>query len=156
MTKPGPLAALAITAVLAAACGWSPSAPPPTSSAVCDQGPAAEMIEAETAALPPGQWRETARGNTADCELHWVVVTDGQADGAPQQVLFFAGENPVGSPTPEPRSYINVIAQGDHNAHVQYQWRQGQDAPCCPTGIGSVRVTLEEGRLTVLDPIPGP
>lgn len=156
MAKPGPLAALAITALFTASCGWSPSGPAPTSTAACGPGPAPQTIEAETAALPPGQWRETARGNTPDCELRWVVVTDGQADDAPQQVLFFAGENPVGSPTPEPRPYINVIAQGNHHAQVQYQWRQGQDAPCCPTGIGSISVTLEEGRLTVLDPIPGP
>ena len=40
-------------------------------------------------------------------------------------------------------------------AVVQYQWRQGNDAPCCPTGIGTVRFHIgEDGKLKALDPIP--
>lgn len=150
-----PFTALALAAALTA-CGWSPSGPAPTSTAACGPGPAAEVIDAEIAMLPPGRWRDTDRGNTPDCTLYWVVVTDGQAPGSPQQALFFRGAEAVGSPTPEPRPYITVIPQGNDTALVQYQWLQEQDQPCCPTGIGSARVTLEEGRLTVLDPIPGP
>ncbi|UXA16346.1 LppP/LprE family lipoprotein [Mycobacterium sp. SMC-4] len=156
MKKPGALVAAALTAVMATACGWSPSGPAPTTTVACGPGPAAEAIEAEIAMLGPGQWRDTDRGSTADCTLRWVVVTDGEEPGSPQQVLFFADTEPVGSPTPEPRPYITVIPQGDSTALVQYQWRQNQDQPCCPTGIGSARVVLEEGRLTVLDPVPGP
>lgn len=149
------VAVLALTAAVLTACGWSPSGPAPTSTKACGPGPAADVVDAEIAALPPGQWAETGRGHTADCRLNWVVVGSGHFD-APQQVLFFDGTKPVGSPTPEPRSFITVIPQGNDTALVQYQWRQDQDQPCCPTGIGSARVTLEEGRLMVLDPIPGP
>ncbi|MGE2733248.1 LppP/LprE family lipoprotein [Mycolicibacterium vaccae] len=147
---------LAVIVVLAAGCGWSPGGQTPVNTVDCGPGPAPEAVEAEIAALPPGQWAETDRGSAPDCALQWVVVSDGQADDSPEQVLFFAGENPVGSPTPEPRPYITVIPQGDATALVQYQWRQDSEEPCCPTGIGSARVTLEDGRLTVLDPIPGP
>ncbi len=150
-----PVVALVTLAAITAGCGWSPPAPPPTSTVDCGPGPTPDTITAEFALLPPGSWRDTARGNTPDCQLHWVVVTSGDQADSPQQVLFFDGAAaPVGSPTPDPRPYITVTAQGEHTAVVQYQWRQGQDQPCCPTGIGSVRVTLEDGRLTVLDPIP--
>lgn len=151
-----PVLALVTLAATVAGCGWSPPAAPPTSTVDCGPGPGAEAVTAEFALLPPGAWRDTARGSTPDCRLFWVVVTSGDAPDSPQQVLFFDGVEPVGSPTPDPRPYITVTAQGDHAASVQYQWLQGQDQPCCPTGIGSARVTLEDGRLTVLDPIPGP
>jgi hypothetical protein len=39
---------------------------------------------------------------------------------------------------------------------VQYQWRQGADQACCPTGIGSVRFQSADGALKALDPVPGP
>lgn len=149
------LALLAVGTVLTS-CGGSPPAATPTSTAAdCGPGPDAAAIDSELLLLPPGPWRETARGRAADCHLQWVVVTAGDRPDSPQQALFFDGADAVGSPTPEPRPYITVTAQGEHNAVVQYQWRQGQDEPCCPTGIGTARVTLEEGRLTILDPIPG-
>ncbi|MBX7431527.1 LppP/LprE family lipoprotein [Mycobacterium sp. Y57] len=145
-----------VALVTLTACGWSPPSAPPTSTADCGPGPGADAIGAETSMLPAGSWREISRGNTPDCQLYWVVVASGTAPDSPQQALFFDGAAPVGWPTPDPRTYITVTPQGDHNAVVQYQWRQGEDQPCCPTGIGSARVTLEDGRLTVLDPIPGP
>lgn len=145
-----------VTVVAISGCGWSPPAPPPTSAAAeCGPGPAADVVAAEIAMLPPAAWEETERGHATDCRLNWVVVSSGHFD-APQQVLFFDGTEPVGSPTPEPRRFITVIPQGDHTALVQYQWRKDTDELCCPTGIGSVRVVLEDGRLTILDPIPGP
>jgi len=150
------LAVLVSSGLLVAGCGFNPPSPPPTSSVDCGPGPTSDAVTSEFALLPPGSWRDVSRGSTADCNLQWVVVADGDAPDSPQQVLFFAGAEPVGSPTMEPRTYITVTAQGDNIANVQYQWRQGQDQPCCPTGIGSARVTLEDGRLTVLDPIPGP
>lgn len=106
--------------------------------------------------LQPASWTETARGHAADCRLNWVVVNAGTAPDSPQQVLFFDADKGIGSPTPDPRPYISVAAEGDHDARVQYRWRQGSDPACCPTGAGTARVTLEEGRLTILDPIPGP
>jgi hypothetical protein len=145
----------AALAVLSAGCGWSPPAAPPTSTQACGPGPDEQAVNTEISMLPPGMWRETARGHAADCRFNWVVVSSGSQPESLRQALFFDGNKGVGSPTPDPRPYITVTPQGDHNAVVQYQWLQGQDQPCCPTGIGSARVTLEEGRLTVLDPIPG-
>ncbi|WP_040542999.1 LppP/LprE family lipoprotein [Mycolicibacterium vaccae] len=149
------LAVLAGAATVAAGCGWSPPSPPPTSTAAdCGPGPTEQVVESELSLLPAGIWREIDRGSAADCRMQWVVVTSGDAADSPQQVFFFDGEEPVGPPTMDPKPYITVTPQGEHDAVVQYQWRQGQDEPCCPTGIGTARVTLEEGRLTVLDPIP--
>jgi hypothetical protein len=150
------LAAPVMVGLLTAACGWSPPSPAPTSTAACGPGPGAAALSDEIALLPPASWTEAARGHAADCRLNWVVVSAGSASDSPQQVLFFDGEKGIGSPTPDPRPYITVTAQGDHDAVVQYQWRQGSEPACCPTGIGSARVTLEDGRLTILDPIPGP
>jgi hypothetical protein len=46
---------------------------------------------------------------------------------------------------------------GNDTAQVQYQWRQGQDPACCPTGIATVRFQVgEDGKITSLDPIPKP
>jgi len=147
---------LIITVATAAGCGWSPPTAAPTSTAVdCGPGPDAASVESELQLLPPEPWRETSRGRSADCSMQWVVVTGGDQPDSPQQVLFFDGVEPVGSPTMDPRPYITVTSQGEHDAVVQYQWRQGADQPCCPTGIGTARVTIEDGRLTILDPIPG-
>jgi hypothetical protein len=99
---------------------------------------------------------EIVSGHTADCSLHWVVVTSGDASDSPGQVLFFHGKSPVGTPTPEPRPYITVNAAGNDTAAVQYKWRQGQDPACCPTGTATVRFKLEDGKLKALDPLPNP
>ncbi|MDY6997834.1 MAG: LppP/LprE family lipoprotein [Actinomycetota bacterium] len=150
------LAVLVSTILLVAGCGWSPPQATPTTSADCGPGPTPDAVTAEFALLPPAPWTESSRGHTADCRMHWVVVDAGNEPDRLQQVLFFAGQDPVGSPTPEPRPYISVTPRGDHDAMVQYQWLQWGDEPCCPTGLGAARVTLEDGRLTILDPIPGP
>ena len=62
----------------------------------------------------------------------------------------------IGTPTPDPRPYITITAMGSDAAAVQYQWCQGQDPACCPTGIGSARFKIEDGKLKALDPIPNP
>jgi hypothetical protein len=50
-----------------------------------------------------------------------------------------------------------VVPLGQAIATVLYQWLQGQDKPCCPTGIGQVRFQIgEDGTLKALDPIPNP
>ena len=85
-----------------------------------------------------------------------MVVSAGDASDSPQQVLFFDRNNSLGPATPEPRPYINVTTMGDDTVNVQYQWRQGQDPACCPTGIGAVRFKIEDGKLKALDPIPNP
>ena len=70
------------------------------------------------------------------------------------EVLFFDRNSPIGTPTPDPRPYITVTAMGSDTAAVQYQWRQGQEPACCPTGIGTVRFKIAHGKLKALDPIP--
>lgn len=142
--------------LLAAGCGWSPPSPPVTSSAGCGQadGPSADTVAAEIAKLPAAPWSEIVNGHTADCSLHWVVVTSGDASDSPGQVLFFDRKSPIGTATPDPRPYITINASGSDTAAVQYQWRQDQDPACCPTGIGTVRFKIEDGKLKALDPIP--
>ncbi|KAA0083510.1 LppP/LprE family lipoprotein [Mycolicibacterium sp. P9-64] len=143
--------------LLVAGCGWSPPSAPPTSSASCAQadGPSVNSVADEINQLPADQqWRETSRGHTPDCQLHWVLVGTGGASDSPQQVLFFDHDAPIGTPTPEPRPYVNVTTEGNDTAVVQYQWRQGNDQACCPTGIGTVRFKIVDGTLKALGPIP--
>jgi LppP/LprE lipoprotein len=149
-------AALLAVGVIATGCGWSPPPAAPTTSVACTRadGPSAASIDSEIKRLPAGQWREASRGHTADCGLHWVVVTAGDASDSPQQVLFFDHNSPIGTPTPDPRPYITVTPLGNDAAVVQYQWRQAQEPACCPTGVGSARFTIEDGKLKALDPIP--
>ena len=158
-----PLRLLAVTmavGMIAIGCGWSPPSAPPTSTQACgpSDAPGSDTVQQAIADLPQGpQWRETAKGNTPDCRLHWVVVKAGDASDSPMQVLFFDRNNSLGPATPEPRAYINVISMGNNTANVQYQWRQGQDAACCPTGIGTVRFQIgDDGKIKSLDPIPNP
>jgi hypothetical protein len=150
--------AVLVVGLTATGCGWNPPSSPPTTSAGCTpaDGPSADAVTAEIAKLPAAQWSEIVNGHTADCSLHWVVVTSGDASDSPGQVLFFDRKSPIGTATPEPRPYITVTAQGNDTAAVQYQWRQGQEPACCPTGIATVRFKIEDGKLKALDPIPNP
>jgi hypothetical protein len=113
-------------------------------------------VAAEIAKLPAAQWHEIVSGHTADCSLHWVVVSSGDAADSPGQVLFFDRKSAIGTPTPDPRPYITITAVGNDTAAVQYHWRQAQEPACCPTGIGTVRFNIEDGKLKALDPIPNP
>jgi hypothetical protein len=152
----GVLAAMVTLGLSSAGCGWSPPSAPPTTSVSCGpaDGPDENTVTAEINKLPAAQWHEIVRGHTPDCSLHWVVVSAGDASDSPGQVLFFDRKSPIGTPTPEPRPYITVTSMGNDTAVVQYQWRQGQEPACCPTGIGSVRFKIEDGKLKALDPIP--
>jgi hypothetical protein len=154
----GATAAVLGAVLITAGCGWSPPSAPPTTSVSCGQadGPDQSTVDAEIGQLPAAQWFEIIRGHTADCGLHWVVVSSGDASDSPGQVLFFDRKTPIGTPTPEPRPYITVTSMGNDTAVVQYQWRQGQEPACCPTGIGQVRFRIEDGKLKALDPIPNP
>ncbi|MCT7660338.1 LppP/LprE family lipoprotein [Mycobacterium deserti] len=156
MRRIGIIAAVLLCALFCVGCGWSPPSASPTTSVACTpaDGPTADAISDEINRLPAGQWREASRGHAADCRLHWVVVAGGDASDSPQQVLFFDRSTPIGTPTPEPRPYITVTPTGNDNATVQYQWRQGQEPACCPTGIGQARFSIEDGKLKALDPIP--
>jgi hypothetical protein len=154
----GVLAALFTLVLISAGCGWSPPAGTPTTSANCTEaeGPSEDSVQSEIKKLPAADWQEVLRGYTPDCSLHWVVVNAGIASDSPAQVIFFDRKSPLGTATPEPRPYITVTAMGNDTAAVQYQWRQGQEPACCPTGIGQVRFTIEDGKLKALDPIPNP
>jgi hypothetical protein len=158
------LTGVVLIAVAAAGCGWNPpSGSPPTSTTACaaDTGPGADVVAAEIAKIPApaggGQWHESGRGQTTSCQLNWVqVASDSAAPDSPGQVLFFDRATPVGTPTPDPRPYLTVTTSGPNTVTVQYQWKQGDDRPCCPTGIGTARFELTGGALRALDPIPGP
>lgn len=154
----GLIAALLTLGLIGAGCGWSPPSAPPTTSVSCGpaDGPDENTVASEINKLPAAQWQEILRGHTADCSLHWVVVTSGDSSDSPGQVLFFDRKTPIGTATSVPRPYITVIPVGDDAASVQYQWRQGEEPACCPTGIGTVRFTIEDGKLKALDPIPNP
>ncbi|WP_299561031.1 LppP/LprE family lipoprotein [uncultured Mycolicibacterium sp.] len=155
-----------ITAVLVigvfAGCGWSPPGTSPSEPDTCTpaDGPGEQAVNAALGRLPRAHgalpWQETARGHTGDCRLYWVQAAplppteDGLA-----QVLFFAGDRFVGTAAPEPRPYLTALRATDDAALVQFQWRQGDDELCCPTGLATVRYTLDEhGELTALDPVP--
>jgi hypothetical protein len=157
--RPSRLIAILMTlGLLAVGCGWKPPSPPATSTGACaaTDAPAPDTVQQAIAGLPQGaQWKEAARGNTPDCRLNWVIVSSGDASDSPQQVLFFDRNTSLGPATPDPRPYITVTAMGNRTANVQYQWRQGQDPACCPTGIGNVRFEIgDDGKIKSLDPIP--
>jgi LppP/LprE lipoprotein len=155
------IAVLLVLGLAAAGCGWKPSAPPPPKADTCQpsDGPSADTVQRaiETVPAAPGtQWNQTATGHTADCRLYWVQIGPAQAEpDSPQQVLFFDRNTPLGPATPQPRPYLTVLPPVDDTVTVQYQWQQGNEAPCCPTGIGTVRFQIgADGRLEALDPIP--
>jgi len=48
-----------------------------------------------------------------------------------------------------------VLPPSDDTITVQYQWQVGNDQPCCPTGIGTVKFQIgSDGRLLALGKIP--
>jgi LppP/LprE lipoprotein len=145
--------------LIAAGCGWKPpSAPQEPDTCKPTDAPAADTVTAAITGLPRlngATWREIGRGHTKDCRLYWVQVSAGTDSTAPQHVLLFDRNTPLGTATPNPRPYTTVLAMGRSTMTVQYQWRQGADQPCCPTGIAQVRYQLDEnGQLKALDAIP--
>jgi hypothetical protein len=158
----GLMAVLLFIGLVAAGCGWSPPSAPPPKPDTCSpsDGPSDATIQSAIANLtPPGgtAWRETGRGHTTNCRLYWVQVTSAEDPAAPQQLLFFDRNTPLGTVTPQPRPYITVIGSGEDTVTVQFQWRVGNDPPCCPTGIAQVRFQLgSDGKLKALDPLPNP
>jgi hypothetical protein len=159
------LAVLGTTAFLIAGggwagCGWSPPGAPPPKADTCTpaDGPAPDTVQRAITGTPEaaGPWTEVARGHTLDCRLYWVQIAPAaQQPDSPQQVLFFDRNTPLGPATPQPRPYVSVLTGGEDTVQVQYQWRRGDEAPCCPTGIGTVRFRIgPDGALEAADPIP--
>jgi len=155
-----PLALLASTALIVAGCGWSPPGAPPPKADTCTptDGPNPDTVQREIIGTPApaGPWAEVARGHALDCRLYWVQIAPvAPQPDSPQQVLFFDRNTPLGPATPQPRPYVSVLTGGEDTVQVQYQWRQGDEAPCCPTGIGTVRFRIgQDGKLEAADPIP--
>jgi hypothetical protein len=144
------------------ACGSTPSTPTATSSESCKEsdGPTAPTVRHAIAAVPiavPGSfWVEIARGHAKKCRLYWVqIIPTIASESTPQQLLFFDHNTPLGSPTPNPKPYISVLAPGDDTVAVQYQWQVGNDEACCPTGRGTVKFQIgSDDKLHALGKIP--
>ena len=137
-----------------------PTVPPPTNTQACapSDAPTPDTVAQAIASLPQGaQWRETSRGHTPDCRLNWVVVTAGDASDSPHAGVVLRPQQLARPGHAGAASVHQRHSMGNDTANVQYQWRQGQDPACCPTGIGTVRFQIgDDGKLESLDPIPNP
>ena len=148
--------------LLASACGGKPTTAPPPPPDKCkdSDGPTPDTVRRAIAAVPittPGAaWVEIARGHTRKCRLHWVqIIPTIATESTPQQLIFFDHNTPLGTPTPNPKPYITVLSPSDDTVMVQYQWQVGNDQPCCPTGIGTVKFQIgSDGKLQALGKIP--
>jgi len=148
--------------LLASACGGKPASLPSSPRDTCKEvdGPKADTVQRAIAAVPvevPGSsWVEIARGHAKKCRLQWVqIIPTIASESTPQQLLFFDHNTPLGAPTPNPKPYITVLPPGDDTITVQYQWRIGNEEPCCPKGIGTVKFQIgPDGKLQALGKIP--
>jgi hypothetical protein len=148
--------------LLAAGCGSKPPVPRATPPDTCksSDGPTVDTVRQAIASVPiivPGStWVEIARGHTRNCRLYWVqIIPTIASESTPQQLLFFDRNTPLGTPTPNPKPYITVLPPSDDTITVQYQWQKGNDQPCCPTGIGTVKFQIgSDGKLQAFGTIP--
>ena len=152
--------------LLAAGCGGeapTKQAGPLTSRAgACKEsdGPTSDTVRQAVASVPitpPGtNWVEIARGHTRNCRLYWLqIIPTIASESTPQQLLFFDHNIQLGTATPNPKPYITVLPPSDDTITVQYQWQKGNDQPCCPTGVGTVKFRIgSDGKLQALDKIP--
>jgi LppP/LprE lipoprotein len=148
--------------LLASACGGKPSTPPASRADTCkdSDGPTTDTVRQAIASVPievPGSsWVEIARGHTKNCRLYWVqIIPTIASESTPQQLLFFDHNTPLGTPTPNAKPYITMLPAGDDTVTVQYQWQVGNEEPCCPKGIGTVKFQIgSDGKLHALDKIP--
>lgn len=156
------IAALVAVGLAAAGCGWKPTSTPSPQHDSCKDSdgptPAAvrRAIEGLPITAPASSWAEIARGHAKGCRLYWVhVIPNVATEATPQQLLFFDHNTPLGTPTANPKPYTSVLSSSDDAVKVQYQWRLGNDPPCCPTGIGTVSFRIDAtGALQPLGPIP--
>ena len=158
-----PVILLTLCLILAGAgCGGKPptpaSAPPDTCKG--SDGPTADAVKQAIASVPiltqGSIWVEIARGHARKCRLNWVqIIPSIASESTPQQLLFFDHTTPLGTATPNPKPYITVLPPGDDTISVQYQWQVGNDQPCCPSGMGTVKFQIgSDGRLQPLGKIP--
>ncbi len=153
------------SALITAGCGWSPPSAdrPGRSRTACTpaEGPTADTVTHEVTKLPAATAGAVAVKPRAGTPPTAACTGYRSARVTPRptvrgQVLFFDHNSPIGTPTPDPRPYVTVTSRPGHDTvTVQYQWKQGNDQPCCPTGYrhravpGGRRLTLK-----ALDPIP--
>jgi LppP/LprE lipoprotein len=153
-------AVLLMFGLVAAGCGWSPPSAPPPAPDTCtlSDGPSPDTVTNSINGLAPapqGTWKEVARGHTKNCRLYWVQTSAGTDPMAPQHLVLFDHNTPIGTATPQPKPYTMVLNSGDNTVTVQYQWERRSDAAGRPTGIAQVRFQLgDDGKLKALDPIP--
>jgi hypothetical protein len=148
--------------LLTSGCGSNPPPPRAAPADTCknSDGPTADTVRQAIASVPiivPGStWVEIARGHTRKCRLYWVqIIPTIASESTPQQLLFFDHNAPLGTATPNPKPYIAVLPPSDETITVQYQWQKGNDQPCCPTGIGTVKFQIgSDGKLQALGKIP--
>jgi hypothetical protein len=154
--------AVILLILLTSGCGSKAPAPRATPPDTCkgSDGPTADTVRQAIASVPVivegSTWVEIARGHTRKCRLHWVqIIPTIASESTPQQLLFFNHNTPLGTPTPNPKPYITVLPPSDDTITVQYQWQKGNDQPCCPTGMGTVKFQIgSDGKLQALGKIP--
>ena len=148
--------------LLTSACGGKPAAPPASAPDNCkaSDGPTPDTVRRAITSVPitvPGAyWVEIGRGYTRKCRLYWVqIIPTIATESTPQQLLFFEHNTPLGPATPNPKPYITVLPPSDDTITVQYRWQAGNDQPCCPTGMGTVKFKIgSDGKLQALGKIP--
>src|ERR1700722_5067698 len=105
--------------LLVAGCGSQPSvtsqSSPSSDTCKSSDGPTNDAATQAIALVPvvvPGSiWVEIARGHAKKCRLYWGEIIPSIADeSTPQQLLFFDHNAPLGTPTPNPKPYIAVLA----------------------------------------------
>lgn len=151
-----------LLALLASACGGKPTAPQTTRADTCKEsdGPTADTVRQAIASVPVevagSNWVEIARGHTKNCRLYWVqIIPTIASESTPQQLLFFDHNASLGPPTPNPKPYITVLPAGEDTITIQYRWQIGNEEPCCPKGIGTVKFQIgNDGKLHALGNIP--
>ncbi|MDG3012281.1 LppP/LprE family lipoprotein [Rhodococcus sp. D2-41] len=91
-----------------------------------------------------GPWQVGKADDTplsAGCpDLSWMQVDDSATnDGTfASAVLFFHDGEYVGTATPQPYSYTDVIGSDARSVAVRYRWIIDDDPLCCPRGGPSV------------------
>lgn len=121
-----------------------------------------QAIAALPRLAPDLAWVGSDRGNSAAGGLTWVrAIVEQGSTSSPEHVLFFAGRGFLGTATPEPHPFTQVIGTVDDTVTLQYRWLVGEEPNSAPAGIGTVRYQLThrhngEPTVTALDEAPYP
>ena len=101
-------------------------------------------------------WVEIGRGHTKKCRLYWVqIIPTIASESTPQQFAILRPQQVAGHPDAKPQALHHRAARGDDVVTVQYQWQVGNEEPCCPKGIGTVKFQIgPDGKLQALGKIP--